>query len=222
MKHLWKAIPAIGLLFGMTGIAYADDICTTPGNFLSILDQANEGLSGFTGPYGEVCVQLVDDNTANIEALTFSPYGFVDTNALALNFSGDVTLVGSITSDTAGPFAQDTTGGSNVNGFGSFNFRVSEQSASQAATTLTFQVDLNSGTWASVSDVLAFNAPSGGFDAAAHVNVAGSNCDGSPCTGFAGENSEGIIIRETPEPGVLSLLGIALVGMGYTARRRKA
>jgi hypothetical protein len=109
------------------------------------------------------------------------------------------------------------------------NFHISEGNSSPPnATLLTFTVDTSGTPWTTVSDVLILNGPGGltGFDAAAHLQVAGSNC-GTPtapslCTFFAGENTAGTIITENPEPGVLSLLGIALLGLGFMTQRRKA
>lgn len=219
-----QAILGLGLLLGMNGWAMADlaSTCSNEGGFYSLVDTPNAGLSGFTGPYGEICVTLTDDNTALIVADTFNPpYLMGATGALALEFNGAVTLDGAITGGAgSGPF---TVGSGNDDGFGSFNFRISDfDGFTHATSSLTFSVDLTSGTWASATDVLALNA--NGFDAAMHIFVSGTSdlpqCGGSNCTGFAGEGSG--TITENPEPGVLSLLGIGLLGIGFTMRRRKA
>src|SRR5262249_15789723 len=90
------------------------------------------------------------------------------------------------------------------------------------ATLLTFTVDTSGTPWTTASDVLIFNGP-GGVDAAAHIQVAGSNC-GTPtapslCTFFAGENTPATIIQEGPEHVGLSLLGVGLLGLGAAGLR---
>jgi PEP-CTERM motif-containing protein len=218
-----QAIAGLGLVLGLNGWAMADlASCTDEGGFFSLVDTPNAALSSFTGPYGEICVTLTDSNTAQIVADTFNPpYLMGATGALALNFNGAVTLDGAITGDAgSGPF---TVGSGNDDGFGSFNFRISDfDGFSHATSSLTFSVDLTSGTWSSAANVLALNA--NGADAAMHIFVNGTSdlpqCGGSNCTGFAAEGPG--TITENPEPGVLSLLGLGLFGMGFTMRRRKA
>ena len=231
-RAIWQAIIGLSFAFGMSGVASADAFNCTPGSFLSLLTVSNDQTVEASGQtFGEICVTLIDNNTASIQAETLSGFSFVDGNSLALNFNGTDTCTGgtagacvngAVAFNAGGPYAQDFPATDNVDGMGKFNFHISEGNASPPnATLLTFTVDTSGTPWTTASDVLILNGPGGltGFDAAAHLQVAGSNCDGSLCTFFAGETTPGIIITENPEPGVLSLLAIGLLGLGMTGLR---
>jgi len=233
MRNTWKVLSLLGLLMGIGGAANATTVepsfSCTAGSFLSTLTFSNDTTASGTGTFGEICVTLVDSNTAFIQAESFAGFTMVGGNSLALNINGTATCTGgtagacvngSITNVGGGPFSQDFPATDQVDGLGDLNFHISEGNASSGATFLSFTID-SSGPFASAADVLANNAS--GFDAAMHLNVLGSDCgEGSPCTFFAGENTPGIIIGETPEPAILSLLGVALVGMGFGWRQRQA
>ena len=231
-RAIWQAIIGLSFAFGMSGVASADGFNCSTGSFLSLLTFSNDQTVEASGQtFGEICVTLIDSNTASIQAETLNGFSFVDGNSLALNFNGTDTCTGgtagacvngAVAFNAGGPYAQDFPATDQVDGMGKFNFHISEGNASPPnATLLTFTVDTSGTPWTTVNGVLINNLL--GFDAAAHLQVAGSNC-GTPtapslCTFFAGENTPGIIIGENPEPGVLSLLAIGLLGLGMTALR---
>jgi hypothetical protein len=233
-RAIWQVIIGLSFAFGISGVASASTFNCTPGSFLSLLTVSNTPSVEASGQtFGEICVTLIDSNTASIQAEALGPWSFVDGNSLALNFNGTDTcpggtagacVNGAVTFNAGGPYAQAFPASNQVDGYGDFNFHISNPNSSPPnATLLTFTVDTSGTPWTTASDVLIFNVPNG-YDAAAHLQVAGSNCDGSLCTFFAGENTPGTIIQENPEPGVLSLLAIGLLGLGATGLRgrRKA
>ena len=234
MRKMWNVVAALGLLLGMSGAASATAVSTfncTPGSFLSLITFSNDTTASGSGTFGEICVTLVDSNTAFIQAEALAGFSMVDGNSLALNFNGTDTCAGgtagacvngAVTFNAGGPYAQNFPATNNVDGLGDFNFHISTGNSSPPnATLLTFTVDTSGTPWTTAADVLVNNGPSG-FDAAMHLNNIPLCATGATCTFFAGENTPGIIIGETPEPGVLSLLGIGLLGIGFTMRRRKA
>jgi len=181
-----------------------------------------------------VTVTLVDNNTAKITFTAASNvsnmYLFGDGGSVGLNTNGAATLTaGSITGITqpqASPTNNPLTscnGGScftqttgNEDGFGSFNFVLDNFDGFQYAfSTITFTIDRNSGTWASEADVLTAN--NHGALAAAHIFVANADGTNTNSTGYASNSGTSV-----PDGGMtMSLLGLALGGLGFIQRRRQ-
>ncbi|SRR6266567_2760728 len=159
-----------------------------------------------TGPFGTVHVDLTSSTTATITFTAASGYQFIDGSAVAVNVNATSWTVSAFTSN-GGPVTD--SGSQNVDGFGQFNQTGSQQNASNGATVISFTLTNTSGTWASATNVLAFNANH--WLVAAHVFVVGSN----GITGFVAGPKGGTV----PDGGTtVMLLGAALGVLGMARR----
>jgi hypothetical protein len=193
----------------------------------------NGGFGNPPGPYGTVAVNLVSSTEATI-TLTGNQVGsnvylFADGGTLGFNTNGAVTIQ-SITGSnsrtdsgfgafTPGPFTD--AGSGNEDGFGSFSNTINDFDGYQhSINSLTVDITLNSGSWASDASVLTPNAS--GNSVAGHVFLAVDNGNGTISnTGSTGFATNGIV--RAPEPGSLLLLGsglAALAALNLKRRRR--
>jgi hypothetical protein len=192
--------------------------------FTSSLNQGNQAINGFTGPYGTVTITLVGQTatvTFQSGSTASNVYLFGDGGAVALNVNASTFTVGTVTGTNSGigfgAFSVQSIGSGNEDGFGSFNLRISAHDGyTHSADLITFTVTNTSGTWLSANDVLAFNA--NGFDAAAHIFVSATNPANAGtsalATGFAGEGTGTV-----PDGGTtVMLLGAALGALGMARR----
>jgi hypothetical protein len=214
---------AVALLLPSTGRA---------DTFTSSLSTGNDAISGFTGPYGTVLVDLTSPTMATITftagSVGTNNFYFIDSSAAAVEVNASTWDVSNLTG-TAAPFNThgvdlSDAGSGNVDGFGLFNQTIDQfDGYAWALTSISFDLTNTSGTWLDAASVLGFNANN--FDAAAHIAV----CDittnptcgtaiGAAATGFAGEGPGEI--HKNPEPASLGLLGSGLVSLAYLLRRR--
>jgi hypothetical protein len=199
-----KYIAAV--LIGIAGLGLQQAKADT---FTSTLNQSNgQG----TGNYGLVTVVLdAATQTATITFTAANGFSFVDGSSAGVNVNSSSFTHSLTATETPNDFKQFTSG--NVDGLGSFNLVVDDNSASVHVTSISFTVTNTnlSALWTTASDVLIVN--SHGFDAEVHY------IDPSvpaPNTFFAGEAPGSFTI---PDGGTtVMLLGLGLSALGMARR----
>ncbi len=171
----------------------------------------NSAISGYTGPYGSVQVDL--NTLGTIATITFtanSGFLFGDSGIAGVNVNATTFTVGNLSANLTSP----TVGSGNEDGFGSFNVSIKNMDGEgDAVSSLSFTVTDTSGTWANAADVLTGNGS--GYVAAAHIFVQNANGTVAVATGYAADNTPSV-----PDGGAtIALLGFGLVGMDFLRRR---
>ncbi len=190
----------------------------------------NTAMSGFPSPFVQVTISDLSGQSATVTATTtFSGVGQAgyvmgDGGTFALNVNASSFSVAGITWVGGNGTTNITQGaGGQVDGFGNFNLVLDNfDGFTRAVTSLTFTLTNTSSTaWTSNVDVLIANL--GGSTAASHIFVSGTNCGGSPCTGFVGNGSGGGGGQNTvPEPATITLTGAGLLGLVFRWKKRNA
>jgi hypothetical protein len=168
----------------------------------------NFNTSGYAGPYGTVSVVLDSANKATITFTSENGYLFLDGSSDAVNvnaasftpaFIGDNAPAGSAA------FGDFSTG--QVSEWGDFNLILDQGNASPSdrASTISFSVTDNSGTWASDADVLDANGD--GYTVAGHIIVPGGGY-----TGYAA-NGQTNNVPDGGSTGLLLAGAVSAIGM---------
>lgn len=188
------------------------------------LDSANSGLSGFTGPYGSVTIDLTDSTHATItfqnNIVGGNEYLFGGQGAVAVDVNASSFSMSDLTGVDAFSGGILSDGGSNQeDGFGVFNQTIDAfDGYTHSFTSVSFKLTDLKGTWSSAKDVLT-NAGSG-INVAAHIFVASTSLDPNAKNVPTGYASDGV--NSTPEPTSLALWSmIGLGSIAYGRRRHK-
>lgn len=227
-QMLSRVLVSLGLLVGCSTTALATTTYT--------IDVGNSALTGFTGPYATVTVNLLDATHATVtfDSLINGGYWYLMGGAQA----ADVQVNGSFSVSpivATGPTNPGFTapscsngGANNADGWGKFNLTIDcFDGFTNAADQISFTLTLLSGTWASDAVVLTQNKS--GNVTADHVFACPvtngdpatcSSANGAAVTGFASENTGGGPPVTIPEPQTLALLGIGLVVLAFMRRRQ--
>jgi len=119
------------------------------------LDTGNSAISGFTGPYGSVSVDLTSSTTATITFTSLTNAGniylFGDDGSVDININATSWTLGTITGSNAGtgftPGPYSDGGSGNVDGFGVFNQTINSfDGFTHSSDTISFDVTDTSGT----------------------------------------------------------------------------
>jgi len=202
--------------------------------FTSPITTGNTALSGFTGPFANVTINLINPTTANVTFDSLTNGGFIylmgdgssaDLNVNAGNFSvSGVTGSNSLVGFTPGPYTvTNPPGTSQVDGFGPFNMTIdSFDGFTHSSTQISFTLTDLSGTWASASNVLAANPD--GFDAAMHVFACATSAT-NPCNASTGATATGFAAEtggvRVSQPTSLGLLGAGVIAVWLIPTRHR-
>jgi len=191
MRQKFLVFLAIVAVTCWAGVASADTVY--------YLTAGNSAISGYTGPYAKVDVDLTSSTTATITFTSLTNAGNIylmgATSAVDVNVNATSWTLGTVTGTNAGtgftPGSYSNGGSKNADGFGSFNQTiVSFDGFTHSADNITFTLTDTSGTWGSSSNVLTPNAD--GDYVAAHILVTSYPADASnsnPATGYAAGNT---------------------------------
>jgi len=198
------------------------------------LTDSNLG-SGFTGPFVKVAVDLTDATHATLtfDSLTNGGYTYLlvaggGTGTAAGNISGSFSLLGFTgTPYQSGAQALSDGGSGNMDGYGSFNQRVSTGAGGpgNAYTEIQFTVEATSGnSWTNIGTGTGglFTGNDKGNFLAAHIGALEPGSDDFAKTGDADHATRDTVITEaTPEPSTMALVALGAMGfLGYGLRRR--
>jgi hypothetical protein len=203
-SSVWMLSIAV-LLGGQIGLADVFNITR---------DNSGGALCSAGSPCGTVTV--TGTSLLHVAVSLNSPFGvFGNKDAFGFNVVGTTTGV-NIAGVSPGTF-NGGGGSGNEDGFGNYMFRIDGPGGSGAVSSLSFDVSRSGTPFTSPSDIEAGGSGGNGSTTfALHIR---NNSTGF--TGFAAVTS-GVGQTPVPEPTSILLLATAVLGAGYSARKRLA
>lgn len=194
------------------------------------LDNGNSQISGFSGPYGTVSVNLINPTTATItfnstvENGNINLFGNVYANVEASSWSVSGIAGSNIGTGFKTPLSFTSVNNpGNVDGRGSFNLEIENQTGdgfSSAENTVSFTLTDKSGTWADAASVLFANGNENFLAAHTFITLNPPNVsNGAIVTGYSGSDTT-IPNSHVPDGGSTAiLLGSGMLGLGWLRAR---
>jgi hypothetical protein len=185
----------------------------------------NAGLSGFTGPFANLQIDLTSPTTADVTFTSLTNGGYIyllgGQAAADLNVNGTYTLGPVVEANAVSGFAA-TFGANapgNVSSFGKFDLSLNNAGGFvDAATSISFTLTDTGAPWLTAAGVLS--SDNAGYLAGVHAFACAepgcSSTSGAAISGFAANDDPPAAI---PEPSTLVLLGMALAGVAVIRQR---
>ena len=222
------AILAAGALFGSGPVAA--DVCLSTTTCDLALTQGNGGSGFGTGNFGDVLLTLNTSTHVVTVTITMASgfflidTGFPGTAGFTDSLGGGLTI-GNFSSAAYSGALSHATNDQHFDGFGFVSdvAATTGPSAGSASAVSALSFDISKG--ASITDVeqlVNLANPAGGDGPALFIVDAINRNTSGPGAGNTGLiAANGVFIPSlVPEPGTLALLGLGLVGLGFSGRRK--